>query len=221
MFRIVFIALGLSIALLPAQQPTPSPASTRAISAFSVRPPDENSPFFLDAQLARQTVTQKLPATDEVSEYPKNRGSEDSAWAQFSGFFTGMFSSVNIGPIRTAPVTSSLAVEPAVFPLQDRRELSVTYSIRNNTKEMMRFEYPTTQRIDILTYDAQGKPIDKWSEDRTFEPQEGIVVLNPKERIEYQEKIPTREMKSGQEYRVDASATTDPNFLTQQVVTPQ
>ena len=132
-----------------------------------------------------------------------------------------MFSSVNLGPIRTPPTTEKLVVDPAKFSLQDRREVNVTYTIRNNTKNITRLEYPTTQRIDILTYGPEGTVIDRWSDDRAFQPEEGIVVVNPKERIEYQEKIPTREMKAGESYRVETFTTGTEKFKSEQVITPQ
>lgn len=189
-----------------------------------MRPPDENSPFFLDPVASARIAdggTAAVRAENISAEYPRSRGAENNAFDKFTGFFTGMFASVNFGPIRQAPVTSALEVEPTTFSLQDRRELNVTYTIRNNTPRMMRIEYPTGQRIDILTKDSQGNVIDKWSDDRTFSQEEGIVVINPRERIEYQEKIPTREMKAGQSYQVDAFATTDSAFPAEKTVTPE
>lgn len=196
------------------------------VEAFAIRPPDEASPFFLDSRRAQSVASATAdPAANSqpVTDFPRNRGSEDSAGAQIRSFFTGMFSSVNLGPIRTEPVTAALKVDPTTFPLSERRELNVTYTIRNNTRRIMRLEYPTGQRIDILTHDAAGAVIDKWSDDRSFDEQEGLVVINPRERIEYQERIPTREMKPGQSYRVDAftTASGDENFLTQQTVSPE
>jgi len=224
MKRAVLIALVSGLLPLAAEEkPAPQPSAAE-ISAFAVRSPDENSPFFLTPSLAPAALRDGRPAVrpeDAVAEYPKNRNSPDSAWAYMKGFFGGMFASVNIGPIRTAPVTSELKVDPERFPLDERRELNVTYTIRNNTSKIMRLEYPNNQRIDILTYDAEGKVVDKWSEDRTFDAAEEITIINPKERLEYQEKIPTREMKPRQTYRVDAFTTGDPNFLTQEQIFPQ
>ncbi len=63
--------------------------------------------------------------------------------------------------------------------------------------------------------------IDRWSDDRSFQPQEGIVVINPNERIEYREKISTRDMKQGQAYEVEAMLKTDPDFRLQKPLTPR
>jgi hypothetical protein len=214
----------LACGLLPLAAQETHPSASDAVTAFAIAPPDENSPFFLDPVAANATLGTDFAGRDlqdTIAEYPKNRNSPDSASARIKKFFTGMFSSVNIGPLRTPPTTEDLKVEPATFPLQDRRELSVTYSIRNNTKKMTRLEYPTTQRMDIVTTDPKGVVVDRWSDDRSFQPEEGIVVINPKERIEYQEKIPTREMKAKETYKVEAFTTSQEKFTTEKSVNPE
>jgi len=217
---IIFLACGLAPLAAQEARPTPRDAAT----AFAIAPPDENSPFFLNPQAALQTRDTGYAGrdvNDAIAEYPKSRNSADTAPARIKKFFTGMFSSVNIGPLRTPPTTVDLAVEPAKFPLQDRREVNVIYTIRNNTKAMTRLEYPTSQRLDIVTTDSKGNVVDRWSDDRAFQPEEGIVVINPKERIEYQEKIPTREMKPGERYKIEAVTTSQEKFPAGNSVTPE
>jgi len=224
MKRAVLILLATGLAPLLAQNAKPKSTPVDAATAFAIAEPDENSPFFVDAGAAaraRNADYAGRDTSDSIAGYPQNRNSPGSAFAQVQGFFGGMFSSVNFGPMRTPPTTEKLVVDPAKFSLQDRREVNVTYTIRNNTKNISRLEYPTSQRIEILTYDPKGTVIDRWSDDRAFQPEEGIVVINPKERIEYQEKIPTREMQSGQSYRVETFTTGSEKFKSEQTVTPQ
>ena len=120
-----------------------------------------------------------------------------------------------------AKPVASLDVQPTAPELKDNRELSVTYSVRNNSKNMVRLDFPTTQRIEILTRKSTGAVIDRWSDDRAYQSQEGLVVINPKERIEYQEKISTRDMKSGESYTVEASMKSTPNYQVEQKVLPR
>lgn len=224
MKRLGLIFLAAGIFSLAAQEPAAPPARLDAASAFALRPPDESSPFFFDQQVAKLSTDPdfaKSASAQNVGVYPKGGRSPGSAVSQIRSFFTEMFSSIRIGPLHAPPTVAKLDVEPASFSLQDRREISVTYSIRNNTKKITRIEYPTSQRIEILTRTPQGTVIDRWSDDRTFENLEGIVVINPDERIEYQEKIPTREMKAGETYNVEAFATSEPNFSAQKPLTPQ
>jgi hypothetical protein len=224
MKRAVLFLLAAGVAPLCAQNVKPKSTPVDAATAFAIAEPDENSPFFENtgaASRARNADYAGRDANDAIAGYPQNRNSPGSAPAQIKEFFTGMFASVNLGPIRTAPATEKLVVEPSNFSLQDRREVNVTYTIRNNTKNISRLEYPTSQRIDILTYDPKGTVIDRWSDDHAFKPEEGIVVINPKERIEYQEKIPTREMKAGETYRVETFTTGTEKFKSEQVIAPQ
>ncbi len=216
------ILLACGIAPLSAQD-TRVPVVKDQITAFAVAPPDENSPFFFDPQAAARTRSTEYAGRDlkdSIAEYPKSRDGE-SVPKRVKKFFVGMFSSVNIGPIRTPPTTESLAIEPSQFSLQDRREISATYVIRNNTKKMTRLEYPTSQRIDIVTTDSKGAVVDRWSDDRSFQPEDGIVVINPKERIEYQEQIPTREMKAGETYKIEAVTAGTEKFPVTKSVTPE
>ena len=188
----VLILLVAGITPVFAQNAKPKAAPVDPSTAFAIAEPDENSPFFLDTQNAsrvRNTDYSGSEVKSSTSEFPQNRNAADSAANQVKDFFGGMFSSVHFGPKTTATTTVKLQVDPDKFSLQDRREVNVTYSIRNNTKNMTRLEYPTSQRIEILTYDSKGAVIDRWSDDHAFQPEEGIVVINPKERIEYQEKF--------------------------------
>jgi hypothetical protein len=138
----------------------------------------------------------------------------------FTRFFTDMFASIRLGRIRPEPTTETLKVEPTEFSLAERRELDTTYTVRNNAKKLLRLDFNTTQRIDILTFDPSGKIIEKWSEDRLFMLQEGVVIVNPKERIEYSEKVATRDMKPQEPYTIKAEIVGYPDYSAEAPVTP-
>ncbi|MEI6278477.1 MAG: BsuPI-related putative proteinase inhibitor [Verrucomicrobiae bacterium] len=223
MKRAAIILLACGLSPLAAQEQH-RPVARDAATAFAIAPPDENSPFFLDPQAAGRTRGVDYAGRDlddSIAEYPKSRNSEDTAAGRIKNFFAGMFSSVNFGPLRPPPMTENLVIEPEKFLLKDRREINVTYTIHNNTKNMTRLEYPTSQRMDILTTDSKGNVVDRWSDDRAFLPEDGIVVINPKERIEYQEKIATREMKAGESYKIEAATTSREKFPSAKSVSPE
>ncbi len=206
---------------------TPKPTAQEAIAAFSVKQPDEGSPFFSDRELAKSERAanargELFNATgpNQMAVYPKVRDSQNNAGAIFTGFFTNMFSSVKLGKLGGQETINRLQVEPTEFSLGDRREVEVTYSVSNNTKKIMRLDYPTAQRVEILTTGPNGEQIDRWSDDRAFEPQEGIVIINPGERIEYSEKIPTRDMKPGEVYTISGEVSANPGFEAGRQVTP-
>jgi len=208
---------------VPGEKPSPTPAVSYPPSAFAIIPPDEGSPFFAERQSAKFAMSkegQDLRAQDTVADYPRSKDSPDSVTAMFTRFFTDMFSSIKLGRLRAEKTTQNLKVEPQDFSLAERRELDSTYTVRNNTKKIIRLDFNTTQRIDILTSDSSGKVIEKWSEDRAFQLQEGIVIVNPKERIEYSEKVATRDMKPLDPYTIKAEIIGYPDYTATTTVTP-
>jgi hypothetical protein len=163
---------------------------------------------------------QALAQVDTVATYPRAKNSPDSVTTMFTRFFTDMFSSIRLGRLRAEPTSEELKIEPTQFSLGDRRELDATYIVRNNTKKIIRLDFNTTQRIDILTFDPNGKVVEKWSEDRLFMLQEGVVIVNPKERIQYSEKVATRDMKPGETYSIKADVVGYPDYSAEHSVTP-
>jgi Intracellular proteinase inhibitor len=219
---LALIAPGILLAQeAPGAKPSPTPAVSYPASAFAVIPPDEGSPFFAERQSAKSAMSQGGQAgEDGVAVFPKSKDSPDSVTTIFTKFFTDMFASVKLGRLRAEKTTQNIAVDPSEFSLSERRELDTTYTVRNNTKKIMRLDFNTTQRIDILTSDASGKVIEKWSEDRAFQLQEGIVIINPKERIEYSEKVATREMKPSETYTIKADVVGYPDYTATTSVAP-
>lgn len=227
---VLFVSLALPGWVLaqtaaPGAKPTPPPTTAQAAAAFAVSQPDEGSPFFAEREAAKLLANRAdLPAQAEqnsLAVFPKVKNSPDSSTAILGKFFTEMFASVNLRALRNTKTTEKLTIEPPSFSLTDRREVEGVYTLRNNSGELIRLDYPTTQRIEIVTTDAEGKVVNRWSEDRAFKPQEGIVILNPKERIEYREKIPTRDLKAGQTYNVQADVVGYPEYISVKPITPQ
>lgn len=223
-------------------------AQPAAVASAAVNNPDESSPFFLTGQqetllpvsktgnspansakksesVAFWAQTPQNKALDVSSGYPKAKRNSDSstdpALAQVGKFFTGMFSSVRWDSVGEKQPASSLSVDPSSPELNEARDVNVTYTVRNTSNKLTRLEFPSSQRTEFLTRKASGEVIDRWSDDRAFEAEEEIVVINPQERIEYQAKIPTRDMKAGESYNVEASMKTTPDFGVKQAVNPR
>ncbi|GAB4182636.1 MAG: hypothetical protein Fur0032_23680 [Terrimicrobiaceae bacterium] len=207
--------------------PTPAPLTIdETIAAFSVKPPDEMSPFFADRELAKaeqeRTDRRALDGATgpyNTATYP-NASSSNSVGATLSRFFTDMFASIRFSKPKGGQRAAHIEIDPPAFSLSDRREVEVTYSVRNDKKKIMRLDYPTTQRIDIITTDSAGTVVDRWSDDRVFDQREGIVFINPGERIQYTEKIPTREMKAGETYLISGEVAGNSTFTVARPVEP-
>jgi intracellular proteinase inhibitor BsuPI len=208
---------------VPGANPSPTPATSDPSSAFSIPPPDEGSVFFAERQEAKFALSAEgraLMERDTVATYPRAKDSPDSVTTMFTRFFTDMFASIRLGRLRPEKTTETIKVEPSKFSLGERRELDATYTVRNNTKRIIRLDFNTTQRIDLLTFDPSGKIVEKWSEDRLFMLQEGVVIINPKERIEYSEKVATRDMKALEPYTIKADVIGYPDYAAETIVTP-
>ena len=149
---------------------------------FAVVMPDESTPFFTSAR-QRAFDAEKTEAIESPAQgYPIVRKGPDSMLAQVGNFFAGI-----LPPLRGAPKKPDdealLTVQPESPKLGQDRELNVTYSVRNNSRKMTRLEFPTDQRLEILTINSAGGVVDRWSDDRSFRPREGVVVLNPDARL--------------------------------------
>ncbi len=182
--------------------------------------PDEESPFFVirdveTAEGARRDQAVKGPQDS----FPRNKTSERSAGNMLTGFFTEMFASVDLSTGKKTS-GSKLEIEPREFSLEDRREVAITYTVFNKTNKLLRLDFPTEQRIEITVKNPAGEVIERWSDDRAFDEKTGVVMINPDERIEYQEKIATREMVPGTTYTIEASVADNPEFTKSTTVTP-
>jgi hypothetical protein len=206
-FTILLLALCLGSPLHAQENTSPVPHI-----------PDEESPFFVLREEFRQGA---VPTQRRISEgYPRSKGADVNAGKIFTGFFTDMFASVKFGTSEEARASSQLTVEPKTFSLDDRREFTVNYVVTNKTDEIIKLNFPNAQRIEITVTDPTGKVIERWSDDRFFAEVTGVVMVNPGERIEYVERIPTREMQPGRTYIVEATIPNYPDFARSTQLTP-
>ncbi|MFV0415504.1 MAG: BsuPI-related putative proteinase inhibitor [Chthoniobacterales bacterium] len=189
---------------------------------IDLRRPDEMSPFFVDQSLAYYYTTEEgkeALLSRSVAKYPSTT-TPDSTDVYVKKFFTGLFDSVQLGPAdRSSP--STLVVEPQKFVLADRREISVTFQVKNTTRNLVKLNFNTGQRFDVTIQDATGRVLERWSDDRGFEKSAGVVTINPREFIQYSTRIPTRELKAGETYYVEASLADNPEFKAIQEINPR
>jgi hypothetical protein len=112
-----------------------------------------------------------------------------------------------------------LKVDPSDFSLAQTPELDVSLRISNARKQEIELLYPDNQRLEVITRDAAGNVINRWSEDRAFDPNEGFVAINPDEYVIYAEKIQTSKMKPGETYTVEASLANQQGYTVSGTVT--
>ncbi len=101
-------------------------------------------------------------------------------------------------------LVGELRVAEDTFALAGRREVGVVYAVQNRSGKVVRLEFPTGQRLEVVLTDERGRRLFLWSEDRQFEEKPSQVLVNPGERLEYEASVPTRDMEAGGVYAVEA-----------------
>jgi hypothetical protein len=87
-----------------------------------------------------------------------------------------------------------LQITPQTVKLSEVRQLSVKVTLANLSKRPLALDFPTTQRIEIYLMNSGGEILTKWSENHAIAEKPGTILINPSERIEYNETISTREL---------------------------
>lgn len=148
-------------------------------------------------------------------------GQEDSWTSRASDFIDPVVpDSLRFGPKEPA-LKATVRAEPAEFPLSERREVRVVFTVQNSTKKVERLEFPTAQRIELSVRAPDGKRVFLWSEDRLFQAVPAIVVINPRERIEYEAAVPTRDMTPGVDYTAEVGLLGRPEVAASVSIRPR
>ena len=87
-----------------------------------------------------------------------------------------------------------LQITPQTVKLSEVRQLSVKVTLANLSKRPVTLDFPTTQRIEIYLTNSAGEVLTKWSENHAITEKPAAILINPNERIEYNETISTREL---------------------------
>ena len=87
-----------------------------------------------------------------------------------------------------------LQITPQTVKLSEVRQLSVKVTLANLSKRPVALDFPTTQRIEIYLMNSGGEVLTKWSENHAIAEKPATILINPSERIEYNETISTREL---------------------------
>jgi hypothetical protein len=103
--------------------------------------------------------------------------------------------------------------------LERDRKLNVKVLASNLGKRAEIMEFPSSQRVDAVLRDDEGKIVGRASEDLEFLDETSVVTLNPGERVEYVLGISTRGLSAGKTYKLEA-AITNQNGLTSSVMVP-
>ena len=87
-----------------------------------------------------------------------------------------------------------LQIAPQTVKLSEVRQLSVKVTLANLSKRPVALDFPTSQRIEIYLMNSAGEVLTRWSENHAIVEKSATILINPSERIEYNETISTREL---------------------------
>lgn len=87
-----------------------------------------------------------------------------------------------------------LQITPQTVKLSEVRQLTVKATLANLSKRPVALDFPTSQRIEIYLKNSAGDILTKWSENHAIIEKPATILINPSERIEYNETISTREL---------------------------
>src|SRR5262249_13481264 len=99
--------------------------------------------------------------------------------------------SPNVVPQYNDPRLNGLALDLQITPqtvkLSEVRQLNVKVTLANLGKRPVTLDFHTTQRIEIYLMDSAGNVLTRWSENHAITDKAATVLINPGERIEYNE----------------------------------
>lgn len=111
-----------------------------------------------------------------------------------------------------------LQITPGVINLDQHRTVEVILKVSNPGKRALLLEFPTSQRADAVIRDAADQIVARAAEDQDFIEESSIVSLNPGERVEYAVSLPTRGLKPGQRYKLEAALVNQKNLRTTEFI---
>jgi hypothetical protein len=95
---------------------------------------------------------------------------------------------------RLRGLSLDLQITPQTVKLSEVRQLSVKVTLANLSKRPVTLDFPTSQRIEIYLTNSGGDVLTRWSENHAIAEKAATILINPSERIEYNETISTREL---------------------------
>jgi hypothetical protein len=95
---------------------------------------------------------------------------------------------------RLRGLTVDLLITPQTIKLSEVRQLGIKLTLANISKRPVTLDFPTNQRIEIYLMNSEGNILTKWSDNHAIAEKPATILINPQERIEYNETIATRDL---------------------------
>jgi Intracellular proteinase inhibitor len=95
---------------------------------------------------------------------------------------------------RLRGLTVELQIIPQTVKLSEVRQLGIKLTLSNISKRPVTLDFLTNQRIEIYLTSSEGNILTKWSDNHAIAEKPATILINPQERIEYNETIATRDL---------------------------
>jgi hypothetical protein len=180
------LSLLVATYLLAAHVAGQGPAAASSPEGTSTTIPETKSTP--RAESARSSSAQPIPPP-RLEPTPRKRG--------WFGHMLHPFSSTP-APQYKDPKLRGLAllleVSPQTVKLSEVRQLQIKVKLSNESKRAIELDFPNDQRIEVYLRNSAEIVLTKWSDNHAINDKPGIVLINPKEIIEYNASISTREL---------------------------
>jgi len=87
-----------------------------------------------------------------------------------------------------------LQITPQTVRLSEVRQLEIKMTLTNVSKRPVSLDFATNQRVEIYLRNSAGDILTKWSDNHAITEKSATVLINPKEHVEYNEMIATRDL---------------------------
>jgi hypothetical protein len=104
---------------------------------------------------------------------------------------------------RLRGLTLELQISPQPVKLSEVRQLDIKATLTNKGKNTIELDFPSDQRIEIYLLNSADTVLTKWSENHAIADKPAVILVNPGEHIEYNEKIATRELSRDKVYAAE------------------
>jgi hypothetical protein len=186
-----------------------------AVSCQSSAPQSEEKGFF--GRMASRVgwgndtppAETAAPSSDLVAD--TNQGARKPLYRRVTGLFGGGEDKASNPNVKGLEL--EVKTKPATVKLSETWNMEVKAVVRNTGRRMATLKLPTAQRIEILIRDmATREVVERWSDDRSFAQVESLLVINPGERLEYNESISLRDLEPGRKYELEVSVQGAPGL---------
>jgi hypothetical protein len=97
-----------------------------------------------------------------------------------------------------------LQITPQTVKLSEVRQIAVKVTVANLSKRPVALDFATNQRIEIYMMDSGGEILARWSDNHAIADKPATILINPQERVEYNETIATRELTPNKVFVAEA-----------------